>query len=226
MVSGVSRQGWPEAIDRLAEHLAGLRDLLADPKITSVRLVLTPERLVVAESRRTLAALALRDIRVDGMIANRLVPRAGMRRGPAATWLRTRRGEQDAVLAELTASVSVELRVVEHRAAEPVGAPALGELADELYGRTDPLARSASRPSSLLRVRPDENGYTLRVAIPLTEQSDVELTRVVDDLAVTVDGVRRLVPLPAVLRRYEVADASVDADGLLLRFAQPVEAGS
>jgi arsenite/tail-anchored protein-transporting ATPase len=226
MVSGVGRQSWPEAIGRLAEHLAELRGLLADPQVTSVRLVLTPERLVVAESKRTLAALALRDIRVDGMIANRLVPKAGMRRGPAATWLRTRRGEQDTVLAELKASIPIELHVVEHRAAEPVGTEALGELADELYGRTDPLAHSTSRPPSLLRIRPDENGYILRVAIPLTEESDVDLTRVGDDLAVTVDGMRRLVPLPAVLRRYEVADASVDADGLLLRFAQPVEAGS
>jgi arsenite/tail-anchored protein-transporting ATPase len=228
MVSGVSKQGWTESIGRLAAHLSDLRSLLADPAVTGVRLVLTPERLVVAESKRTLAALALRDIRVDGMIANRLVPKAGMRRGPAATWLRTRRGEQDAVLAELRASTPLDLQVVEHRAAEPVGLAALGSLAEEMYGRTDPLAGSVSRPRSLLRVRPEGDGYVLRVAIPLTEQSDVDLARVGDDLAVTVDGMRRLVPLPAVLRRYVVADASVDAEGLLIRFdvAQPVEAPS
>nr|WP_042189517.1 ArsA family ATPase [Kibdelosporangium sp. MJ126-NF4]CEL18732.1 Arsenical pump-driving ATPase [Kibdelosporangium sp. MJ126-NF4]CTQ96416.1 Arsenical pump-driving ATPase (EC 3.6.3.16) [Kibdelosporangium sp. MJ126-NF4] len=219
MVSGVGRQGWADAVDRLATHLARLRDLLADPQVTGVRLVLTPERLVVAESKRTLAALALRDIRVDGMIANRLVPKAGLRRGPAATWLRTRRGEQDAVLAELRACTPVELRVVEHRAAEPVGAEALGSLADELYGHTDPLGASTSRPPSLLQIRPEGSGYVLRVAIPLTEESDVNLARVGDDLAITVDGMRRLVPLPAVLRRYEVADASVDGEGLLLQFA-------
>ncbi|MBP2331122.1 arsenite-transporting ATPase [Kibdelosporangium banguiense] len=222
MVSGVGKQGWAEAISRLASHLTELRGLLADPQVTSVRLVLTPERLVVAESKRTLAALALRDIRVDGMIANRLVPKAGMRRGPAATWLRTRRGEQDEVLTELRASTPIELHVVEHRAAEPVGPEALASLADELYGRSDPLTCNTSRPPSLLQIRPEGNGYALRVAIPLTEQSDVDLARVGDDLAVTVDGMRRLVPLPAVLRRYEVADASVDAEGLLLKFAQTV----
>ncbi|SMD23315.1 ArsA family ATPase [Kibdelosporangium aridum] len=219
MVSGVGRQGWVDAVTRLAAHLAELRDLLADPQVTGVRLVLTPERLVVAESKRTLAALALRDIRVDGMIANRLVPKAGMRRGPAATWLRTRRGEQDEVLAELRASTPIELHVVEHRAAEPVGLEALASLADELYGRSDPLGSSVSRPPSLLQIRPEGAGYVLRVAIPLTEQSDVDLARIGDDLAITVDGMRRLVPLPAVLRRYEVADASVDGDGLLLQFA-------
>jgi len=220
----VGKQGWTEAIARLAEHLTDLRTLLADPKVTGVRLVLTPERLVVAESKRTLAALALRDIRVDGMIANRLVPKAGMRRGPAATWLRTRRGEQDTVLAELRVSTPLELHVVEHRAAEPVGLVALGELADELYGRTDPLAGGDSQPPSLLQIRPDGDAYVLRVAVPLTEQSDVDLARVGDDLAITVDGMRRLVPLPAVLRRYAVVDASVDDGGLRIRFEAPVEA--
>ncbi|ONI79217.1 arsenic-transporting ATPase [Actinosynnema sp. ALI-1.44] len=219
MVSGVGRQGWVDAVGRLAAHLAELRDILADPQVTGVRLVLTPERLVVAESKRTLAALALRDIRVDGMIANRLVPKAGLRRGPAATWLRTRRGEQDTVLAELKASIPIDLHVVEHRAAEPVGLEALGSLADELYGRADPLGTTTSRPPSLLQIRPEGTGYVLRVAIPLTDESDVNLARVGDDLAITVDGMRRLVPLPAVLRRYEVADASVDGDGLLLQFA-------
>jgi arsenite-transporting ATPase len=224
MVSGVGKQGWADAVARLAEHLGDLRKLLADPEVTGVRLVLTPERLVVAESKRTLAALALRDIRVDGMIANRLVPKAGMRRGPAATWLRTRRGEQDAVLTELRASTPLELHVVEHRACEPVGLAALSELADELYGRSDPLVYSDSRSPSLLQIRPDGAAYVLRVALPLTEQSDVDLARVGDDLAVTVDGMRRLVPLPAVLRRYVVVDAEVDAEGLLIRFETAVEA--
>jgi arsenite-transporting ATPase len=147
-----------------------------------------------------------------------------MRRGPAASWLKTRRGEQDAVLAELRLSTPLEVHVVEHRAAEPVGLTALGELADELYGRSDPLVQSTSRPPSLLQIRPEGKAYVLRVAIPLTGQSDVDLARVGDDLAVTVDGMRRLVPLPAVLRRYVVVDAEVDNEGLLIRFdvAQPV----
>jgi arsenite-transporting ATPase len=54
--------------------------------------------------------------------------------------------------------------------------------------------------------------------------SDVDLARVGDDLAVTVDGMRRLVPLPAVLRRYSVVDAAVDDEGLLIRFETAVEA--
>ncbi|HEY0452062.1 ArsA family ATPase [Actinophytocola sp.] len=220
------------ALAGLAAHLGALRRLLVDPAVTSVRLVLTPERLVVAETRRTLAALALRGIRVDSLVANRLVPRARTRlrgrasipwRGPAASWLRTRRAEQDAVLSELDASTPLRVHLVEHRPAEPVGIRPLLELAGELYGDADPLDAPFGgddvRP--LLGIRTlDEGGYELTVALPLTDSSELDLARVGDDLAITVDGVRRLVALPVLLRRHAVTDAAVEDGGLVLRFEE------
>jgi arsenite-transporting ATPase len=205
------------SVGRLAEHLLGLRRLLVDPKITGVRLVLTPERMVVAETRRTLSALALRGVQVDAMVANRLVPKAKLWQGPAASWLRTRRAEQDVLLAELTASVPLAVHAVEHRAAEPVGVAALLDLAAELYADSDPLDRGPG--TRLLKVRAAANSaYELMIALPLTDASDLDLARAGDDLVITVDGVRRLVALPLMLRRYEVTDAEADTDGLVLRF--------
>ncbi|RZS38921.1 arsenite efflux ATP-binding protein ArsA [Herbihabitans rhizosphaerae] len=205
-------------VRRLAEHLRGLRALLTDARTTTVRLVLTPERLVVAETRRTLAALALRDIQVDAMIANRLMPRAGRNWGRAAGWLRTRRREQDAVLSELDSSAPVPLRTVEHRAAEPVGTPALLELAEELYAGADPLGEASGQARQLLAVQQVGTAYELRISLPLNDSTDLDLARVGDDLAVTVDGLRRLVALPMLLRRYTVTDAEATSDGLVVRF--------
>jgi len=209
---------WGRHVSGLARHVGELRDVLVDPTRTSVRLVLTPERMVVAETRRTLAALALRSIQVDSLIANRLVPPAKRWRGPAASWLRTRRAEQDAVLSELDASMSLPVRLVEHRATEPVGVPALLALAEELYGTEDPLRTAGPYATPLLSVRSVEGGYELTVALPLTHESTVDLTRVGDELAITVDGVRRLVALPVLLRRHRVTDAVTRSGGLVLRF--------
>ncbi|TDV40403.1 arsenite efflux ATP-binding protein ArsA [Actinophytocola oryzae] len=202
----------------LADRVGALRDVLVDPARTSVRLVLTPERIVVAETRRTLAALALRGVRVDSLVVNRLVPKAGRWRGPAASWLRVRRAEQEAVLSELDASMTLPLRRVEHRAAEPVGVRSLLGLADELYGETDPLEGAGPYATPLLSVRSAPGGYELTVTLPLTDESTVELARVGDELSVTVDGVRRLVALPVLLRRHEVTDATTGPDGLVVRF--------
>ncbi len=68
-----------EALLRLNDDLAAVRELLGDPAITSVRLVLTPESVVAAEARRTFTALALYGYSVDLVVANRVFP-AGERR--------------------------------------------------------------------------------------------------------------------------------------------------
>ncbi len=208
-----------DTVTALGEHVRGLRSSLTDPATTSVRLVLTPERLVIAETRRTLTALALRGVHVDGLVVNRLVPKVKRWQGPAGDWLRTRRSEQDAVLSELDRSTPLPVRLVEHRAVEPVGVVALLAVADELYGDIDPLDGFRAPGTPLLSATADGDDYLLTVALPLTDTTDLGLARVGDDLSVTVDGVRRLVALPLMLRRYTVIDAESDDTGLVLRFA-------
>jgi arsenite-transporting ATPase len=211
-----------DSVRRLDTHLESLRTLLTDPSITTVRLVLTPERVVVAEARRTLSALALRGIRVDGLIANRLMPAPGFWRGSAASWLRTRRTQQDEVLAELAAAGlgADVVHPVEHRAVEPVGLPALLEIAAELYRGTDPLTGYGKDVTPLLQVSESDGGYRLRIALPLGRDTPLDLARVDDDLAITVDGFRRLIALPALLRSCEILHAESDAEGLLVSLAR------
>ncbi|WP_424185100.1 ArsA family ATPase [Actinokineospora sp. G85] len=218
LLAGGEVRSVAESVRSLAAHLAELRALLTDPDTTTVRLVLTPERVVVAETRRTLGALALRGVHVDSLVANRLVPKSSRWRGPAASWMRVRRAEQDAVLAELEDSTTLPVRRVEHRAAEPVGSSALVALADDLYGDDDPLRRATPPGAPLLAVREDGADLLLTVALPLTDGSDLDLVRVGDDLAITVDGSRRLVALPPLLRRHRVLDAEADHTGLVVRF--------
>ncbi|WP_156758321.1 ArsA family ATPase [Actinokineospora pegani] len=218
LLAGGEVRSVAESVRSLATHLTELRALLTDPDTTTVRLVLTPERVVVAETRRTLGALALRGVHVDSLVANRLVPKSSRWRGPAANWMRVRRAEQDAVLAELEAATTLPVHRVEHRAAEPVGAPALVALADDLYGDDDPLRRATPPGAPLLAVREDGADLLLTVALPLTDGSGLDLARVGDDLAITVDGSRRLVALPPLLHRHRVLDAEADHTGLVVRF--------
>lgn len=240
--AGLDRwQDVADALSRLAERLSRLCALLTDPEVTGVRLVLTPDRVVLAETRRTLTALTLLGVRVDGLLANRLVPEPSPRaRGAAATWLRARRAEQDEVLARLRRDTGgLPLDTVPHLANEPVGLAALSSLValsglSGLSSLGEPGLRSfgeTERAEPLLSVRrvagtgraldsEFELRMALRMARPLHGQtaSAVELARVGDELAVTIDGRRRLVGLPSVLRRCVVVDARQHADGLTVRF--------
>ena len=151
-----------EALDGLVDELAGLRALLASPH-TGIRLVLTPERVVAAETRRTLTALGLLGLHVDGLVVNRLVPApAPDDDGPAAHWLRARAAGQAAVLAEVT-RLGLPLRTLEHAAAEPTGVDALLALGGQLWRDDDPAAEREPRaPLPALRRTAGSGGRPTR----------------------------------------------------------------
>jgi TRC40/GET3/ArsA family transport-energizing ATPase len=83
-----------DAVARLHRQLLEVRAVLTAPS-TSVRLVLTPEAVVVAEARRTLTSLALYGYRVDALVANRVFPEsadpfvAGWAAAQASSWRRS-----------------------------------------------------------------------------------------------------------------------------------------
>src|SRR5687767_6262246 len=63
-----------DAVRRFYDRLDGVRRVLTDSSTTSVRLVVNPERMVIAEAQRTFTYLNLFGYRVDAIVANRLLP--------------------------------------------------------------------------------------------------------------------------------------------------------
>lgn len=200
-----------EALLRLNDDLAGVRQLLGDPAITTVRLVLTPEAVVAAEARRTFTALALYGYSVDLVVANRVFP-AGEDEWRAG-WARA----QQAQLGSIRESFAgLPVRELPYRASEPVGPSALREVAEELYGDDDPAALGPAQ--ELLRVDTDGDDFVLRMALPLASKAAVDVARAGDDLIVTVGGHRRVLTLPSALRRCDVVAGDFDGAHLRVRF--------
>jgi arsenite/tail-anchored protein-transporting ATPase len=200
------------AVERLHAELGEVRALLTGSE-SGVRLVLTPEQVVLAEARRSFTTLSLFGYRVDGVVANRVFPEAGgdvWRDG----WVRA----QAEVLAEVGDSFAgIPVWRSEFRSSEPVGLPALLEVGRELYAGADPLA--VRRSPDPLRITRSSEGAVLRLRLPLVDRGDVDLAREGDDLVVTVASYRRLLTLPAGLARRRVAGARVDGGELQVRFA-------
>jgi arsenite-transporting ATPase len=203
-----------EAIGRLAEELAGVRQMLGDPRVTSVRLVLTPEAVVAAEARRTFTALALYGYGVDMIVANRVF---------SASEDEWRQGWAQAQQRQLTSIrdsfAGLPVRELPFWSTEPVGVGALRGVASALYGDLpgDDPAPSGLRPD-LLRVDPDGKDFILKIRLPLVARGEVEASRAGDDLIVTVSGNRRVLTLPSVLRRCSVVRGSFDGEVLSVRF--------
>jgi arsenite-transporting ATPase len=56
------------------ESIEGVKKLMADPAVTSARLVVNPEKMVIDEARRTYSYLGLFGYGVDGVVINRVLP--------------------------------------------------------------------------------------------------------------------------------------------------------
>ena len=199
-----------DAVARLHGELSAVRELLTAPT-TSVRLVLTPEAVVVAEARRTLTSLALYGYRVDGLIANRVMPAS--EDGWVAGWVEAQKVQLETIRAD---AAPLPVRESPYAAGEPVGQEALLALAIEVYGDGDPTDVGAS--DELLTVSRDGEVYLLSLSLPLARLDDLDLSRSGDDLVVTVAGHRRLLALPSALRRCVVAGAKLRDGRLVVRF--------
>ncbi len=201
------------AIERLHHELDEVRSLLTGPT-ASVRLVLTPEQVVLAEARRSYTTLSLFGYRVDGVVANRVFPADG-----ADDWRAGWVLAQDGVLEEVTQSFAgLPVWTSLYRPAEPVGVDALRRLAEELYDGHDPLALpEGPGPFRIGRTR---SGAVLRLSLPLVDRSEVDLARTGDELVVTIGSYRRLLTLPAGLARHRVAAAGLEDGELRVRFEE------
>jgi arsenite-transporting ATPase len=212
-------------VERLAAATEALGALLDQPDVTA-HLVLTPERVVVAEAVRTLASLTLMGVHVSELIVNQVLIQddsyeyVNLPAHPAFDWYAERIAEQRSMLSDLDAAVGdVRLVLVPHLAGEPIGPKALGELLE-----ASRLRHGAPPPAPPRPVVDRESGsglaavYRLRIELPQIDPGSLTLGRVDDDLIIGSGGTRRRVPLASVLRRCIVTGASLRGSELTVRF--------
>ncbi|MEA3054855.1 MAG: arsenite/tail-anchored protein-transporting ATPase [Actinomycetota bacterium] len=206
------------ALARFYERLAGVRELLTDAQRTSVRLVVNPERMVIAEAKRTYTYLSLFGYRVDAVVANRLLPDAVTDPWFDA-WKEAQR-EHLAVIDEGFAPVPV-LRV-DLAPQELVGVERLRVFADALYGDEDPSGRL--HEGATMTVERRGAAMVLRLALPGAAKDDLDLAQHDDELLVRVGPYRRAIVLPDSLRRRPVSGAKLVDGALEVRFGARAKA--
>jgi len=202
-----------DALDRLYRRLAAVRELLADHERSSVRLVVTPEQVVVAEARRTATYLSLYGFSVDAVIVNRLLPDDVT--DPWFDQWKAAHARQLVAIEEGFAPVPVLRSSLQPT--EPVGRKRLEAFAKAVYGRRNPSERL--HDGGVFSITDDDQGTHLRIELPFSSSDDVGVTRRGTELFVTVGRYRRSVLLPDALARRPVVDAEVDGRSLTVTFA-------
>ena len=199
---------------RFYERLDAVHRILADPTVTSARLVVNPERMVVAEARRTYTQLSLFGYQVDAVVVNRVLPDA-----VEDPWFDTWRSTQVEHLAAIADGFApLPVFRADLATAEVVGPDALRALAAGLWGGQDPAAHLVQgRP---LRVERDGDRFVLTLELPFAERDDLDVARTGDELIITLGPHRRALVLPESLRRRDVVSATLGDGALSVVFAE------
>jgi arsenite-transporting ATPase len=202
-----------EAVQRFYDRLDGIREILGDPEITSARLVMNPEKMVIAEARRTYTYLGLFGYAVDAAIVNRVLPQS-VSGGYFSKWLEI---QKEHLAAVEEGFADIDIRHLPLFDEEMVGIDRLRLLGETLYGEEDPLSRlSEGRP---FRVEESAEDVVLVIGVPLAEKGDVDVVRHGNEMVVTVGPYRRAIVLPDSLARRHVRRAQLKEGELRITFS-------
>ena len=197
------------------ESIEGVKELMSDPAVTSARLVVNPEKMVIDEARRTYSYLGLFGYGVDGVIVNRVLPEE-VADPYFERWRAIQKGHLDTVEDAFAEVPRLHLRLFDD---EMVGVDRLRFMAGELYGERDPIADfTATHPFRIIEA---DGGLAMEMDIPFVEKTDLDVYRHGHELYIQVGPYRRSFILPDALHRREVTRARLDEGTLTISFADP-----
>jgi arsenite-transporting ATPase len=211
----IAGESFYAAVERLHRNLDAVHRILTDESSSTVRLVVNPEKMVIAEARRTYTYLGLFGYRCDAVVVNRIIPEDvtdpyfGKWKDIQAEHLQTVRESFEPV-------PIMTARLFDR---EMVGVQLLEEMGREVYGDlpvTDVLYRDDP-----IRVRRRSGGYVLTMRLPFVSREDMDIHRRGEELYVRVGTYKRNLILPQTLQRMEVRGANFVGDHLEIVFARP-----
>jgi arsenite-transporting ATPase len=201
-----------DAVEDLVRQLARLHDVLSDRALSSVRLVVNPEKMVIRETQRTFTYLNLYGYVTDAIVCNRVLP-ASVGDGYFARWKEAQAGYLH-FIDEAFAPLPV-LNVPLFRD-EVTGLEALREMAGRLFDGDDPTR--IYYPTVAHEVRAEDGGFVLSLGAPFATRDEVSLAQRGDELSVQVGAHRRSILLPRLLSGLQATSARVRGGRLNIYF--------
>ncbi|PJN55381.1 hypothetical protein PAEVO_21020 [Paenibacillus sp. GM2FR] len=203
-----------DSIERLARGLEDMQRLVLDPEITSVRIVLNPEKMVLAEAKRSFTYLNLFGFNTDAVIVNRVLPdEAG--EGFFAHWRDIQKKYEEEIVLNFQPLPILKAPMMQK---EVIGLPILKELADIIYVDRDPSAILYHGITET--IREEEGEMLLELMIPFIDKEDLNLMQTGDELTVDAGAYKRKVILPRTLMGRQVVGARYAEDRLIIRFGK------
>lgn len=200
--------------DALVKRLNALQQILRDRDITTMRIVTTPERIVLQEARRSFTWINEYDFSVDAVCINKIYPGEAMQ-GYFDGWNEAQR--QSLQLA--AESFPGRRHFALHLQPEEIrGLPALEKAAGQLYGEEDPAEIFCREQAFRMEYDPRSGIRSLIVSLPYADPEEIRAEKEGDDLILFVRSEVRRLRLPDLLCRRDLSGWTLQDGEMTLRF--------
>ena len=202
-----------KSIEEMSSKMSEVKEILQDPKRTSIRLVINPERMVINETKRAYSYLCLYGLTVECLVINRMLP-------------------EDADMGYFKDKIEEQKRYMEmiHHGFDPMkmflayqlptemmGSEKLDALAETIFGDSDPSKIYATE--SPMRFFSEDGSHYISIKLPFATKGEVELYRSHDtSLIIQVGAHKRNIDLPLALKDAELMGAEMKDDTLKIKF--------
>ena len=204
-----------DAVENLFSQLNSIHQILSDPDITSIRLVLNLEKMVINETQRAYTYLNLYGYPVDSAIVNRVMPKE-LDHPYFNQWKEFQKNYMKDVK-ELFNTIPIHEAPLLPK--EILGKDALLEFGKALYSDKDPTQIFyKGKPYEILK---EGGSYSMILKLPFVSKEEVKLHQVGNELTIQIENQRRNIFLPKFLAKLNVDKANLENGVLKITFKKP-----
>jgi arsenite-transporting ATPase len=199
-------------IETIYNQLNEMKEILSNREITSIRIVVNPEKMVIKEAQRSYTYLNIYDFNIDAVIVNRVIPD-----DVTDTYFSVWKSIQKKYLQSINESFSpLPMFYAPLFEKEIVGIEMLERMGDELYKECDPVVIMFNR--RIQQVEKIGEEYLFSIFMPFIEKKEVSLDQKGDELIVKVGNVKRTITMPRTLVNVPITGAKFEEETLKIRF--------
>lgn len=197
-------------IEYLMDKMQRLQNLLLNKEVVSLRVITTPEKIVINEAKRNFTCLYLYHYNVDAIIVNHIYPAKAME-GYFNKWIKL----QEEALQDIKENFSevprfyVELQQQELRTLD-----VLGKVGDTIYGEINP--DDVLFKKEIYSIDNEKN--CLKIYLPFADKGELRLEQDKNELIVGVKNESRKFPIPSEFTKKDIVGAKFEEGYLNILF--------
>ena len=201
-----------DEIDNMYYQLDEMKKLFSDRKITSIRIVVNPEKMVIKEAQRSFTYLNIYDFNVDAVVVNRVIPE-NVKDDYFKVWKDIQKKYREEIIESFTPIPIYYAPLFE---TEVVGMDMLERMSEEVFkGEAPAEIKYNGRAQQVYKEAED---YILAIAMPFMDKKELSLNQKGDQLIIKAGNIKRNIILPRTLLNFSIKKAKFEEDMLKIWF--------